>query len=359
MASLGTYSIRVPAGLEDLVAEDLENFLGCSDIKRDHRTLFVTTDLEPETLSNLRGVDDVFVITGIFKGLSKERASLQVIESQLSSFSLSESISICSSIREVNLGKGFSITASFVGKRNYNRWEIAEKARISLSRQLGEKYLDSKDRTLPDHDLHIRIHLSGDGGWCGIRLNKSPLFRRDYKTEHLKGSLTPQVAYWMVRLSEASDGDSLLDPMCGAGTILIEAALYNPKIKAIGVDISRDALEAARENSKGIASEIIFMEGDATELPMDDKSINCISSDLPWGLQTSILEGSEAQSTVDYNKFIAEFKRILTGAGKLVLLSGLPDVLEAACVQAELSIDRKITLSLFGKHPVIFICTLR
>ena len=45
---------------------------------------------------------------------------------------------------------------------------------------------------------------------------------RTYKQEHLPASLRPTVAAAMVRLAELRPGQVVLDPMCGAGTILAE-----------------------------------------------------------------------------------------------------------------------------------------
>jgi putative N6-adenine-specific DNA methylase len=57
-----------------------------------------------------------------------------------------------------------------------------------------------------------------------LRLSDKTMRHRAYKVEHQPASLRPTMAAAMVRLAGAAPGDVVLDPMCGSGTILMEAA---------------------------------------------------------------------------------------------------------------------------------------
>lgn len=46
--------------------------------------------------------------------------------------------------------------------------------------------------------------------------------------------LRPSLAYLLTRVARVQPGDTVVDPMCGTGTIPIEAALASPCINAIG-----------------------------------------------------------------------------------------------------------------------------
>ena len=50
------------------------------------------------------------------------------------------------------------------------------------------------------------------------------------------------------RLAQIEKGDVVLDPMCGVGTTLIEAAVERPDAFYIGADVDSRQLEACADN---------------------------------------------------------------------------------------------------------------
>lgn len=65
--------------------------------------------------------------------------------------------------------------------------------------------------------------------------------------DDLSGMLPPKLARMMINLSGADMNSTLLDPFCGSGTIINEAALIGYK-KIIGSDISEKAIEDSKKN---------------------------------------------------------------------------------------------------------------
>ncbi len=61
-------------------------------------------------------------------------------------------------------------------------------------------------------------------------------------------SISPRLAKILINLSQVKQGEILLDPFCGVGTILQEALLQN--INAIGVDKNKKAIDCAELNLK-------------------------------------------------------------------------------------------------------------
>jgi len=78
-----------------------------------------------------------------------------------------------------------------------------------------------------------------------LRLSDERLRHRDYKVAHMPGSLRPSVAAALGWLSEPAPDDIVLDPMCGAGTVLIERAYLGRYQQLIGGDSNPAMLEAA------------------------------------------------------------------------------------------------------------------
>lgn len=73
--------------------------------------------------------------------------------------------------------------------------------------------------------------------------------RRDYQRpvrDAQSGMIPPKVAQIMLNLSNAAAGQTILDPFCGAGTILQEGMLLG--FKALGSDISPQAIAGSEKN---------------------------------------------------------------------------------------------------------------
>ena len=106
---------------------------------------------------------------------------------------------------------------------------------------------------------------------------------------------------------------SLVDICCGTGDIAIWCAQKRKDIKVTGMDFSPAMLKVAKEKS-GQMDNVCWIEGDALSLPFPDNSFSaaCIS----FGLR----------NTSDYEKVIAEIKRVIKENGTIYCLdSFVPD----------------------------------
>jgi len=74
-------------------------------------------------------------------------------------------------------------------------------------------------------DVRIHAFLTADQLTLYIDTSGEPLFKRGYRTITGEAPLRENLAAGIVRLSGWNPLEALLDPMCGSGTLLIEAAL--------------------------------------------------------------------------------------------------------------------------------------
>jgi putative N6-adenine-specific DNA methylase len=74
-------------------------------------------------------------------------------------------------------------------------------------------------------DVRIHAFLTADRLTLYLDTSGEPLFKRGYRTATGEAPLRENLAAGLVRLAGWSPPEVLLDPMCGSGTILIEAAL--------------------------------------------------------------------------------------------------------------------------------------
>ncbi|MDY0330903.1 MAG: THUMP domain-containing protein [Thiomonas sp.] len=73
-------------------------------------------------------------------------------------------------------------------------------------------------------DVRIHLHLREADALLYLDTSGEPLFKRGWRSEQGAAPLKEHLAAGLLRLSGWTPGDVLFDPMCGAGTLVIEAA---------------------------------------------------------------------------------------------------------------------------------------
>jgi putative N6-adenine-specific DNA methylase len=81
-------------------------------------------------------------------------------------------------------------------------------------------------------DLWINLHVEKDRGTISIDTSGGSLHRRGYRTRSIDAPMQESVAAAMVRLSGWDGRMPLVDPMCGSGTLVIEAMMAYCRIPA-------------------------------------------------------------------------------------------------------------------------------
>jgi len=86
----------------------------------------------------------------------------------------------------------------------------------------------SVDQSKPD--IVLNCHISGKEVNISLDSTVIPLFKRGYRKYQSQAPLNEVLAAGIVRLSGWDKKTPLLDPMCGSGTLAIEAALFAKNI---------------------------------------------------------------------------------------------------------------------------------
>jgi tRNA (guanine6-N2)-methyltransferase len=344
---LPRYFARVTAGTEAIAQREIERLNSVRSVKIAKRRLDIDYTGDPPRLLSLRSVDDVYIQIGELGGISKHRSTLSEITRGVNGFSFNEAVEACRRVRAIPDPPAFTITASLSGNRNYNRFEVESAVAAALP---DWHYIPNQPEHAPV-DLDIRVIIEDDTALIGVRLGNEPLHRRRYKQHSTPGSLKPPVAYCLCLAALLQPGNVLLDPMCGAGTIPLEAALAFP-VRAFGMDINTEAVAAAQANKTAAkrANAAHFSRADARTLPLADESVDKIVCNLPWGKQ--IL--SEGQIGALYARALPEFARVLRSGGRLVLLTDRADLLPTA---HSFALVEQYPISLYGLHPTIYVFT--
>ncbi len=136
-------------------------------------------------------------------------------------------------------------------------------------------------------------------------------------------SIDPRHARFMVNVTETSPGDTILDPFCGTGGILLEAGLLNRKV--IGNDWSLQMSSGATLNLKyfGIRDYRItnkdFLELDA------DVTVDSIATDLPYGKNSRL---SQKDISSLYRESFGKFRSMLKENGICVVVVSREEALK-------------------------------
>jgi predicted RNA methylase len=252
-----------------MAAAEVKATLSPAQIEHGHRELrFSVPELPP--LLSLGTVDDVFVVAGVVEGIDRHRESLRRLAE--ADFDLARYGTL--------LGRGgsFDVVGSFVGKRNYSRFEIEDAFGSALAAATGWRYLSRSGGEPARGALSVRVHAIDDKATIAVRIGELPLHRRAYRVASRPGSLHPPLARALALLAGLSPGLTLADPFCGTGTIPIEAKLACPQLHARGSDLNAEAIEAARRNVEAAGVDLELAVRDAADLPPADR----VATNPPW-----------------------------------------------------------------------------
>jgi 23S rRNA G2445 N2-methylase RlmL len=192
---------------------------------------------------------------------------------------------------------------------------------------------------------------------CGLRLSDRTMRHRTYKYEHLAASIRPTVAAAIVWLADLKPNQAVLDPMCGAGTLLAEAHLSTLGKKTaagawpmhfIGGDLERGHVRAAQANLRQFHITDLH-EWDARELPLEDAAIDRIICNPPFGKQLSTPEAVIPL----YRESVREMDRVLRPGGKAVLIVSDAKALRAATERVGWKEQRHLQLRMLGQRALI------
>lgn len=206
------------AGLEEVLAGELEN-LKYRNIKVLRRAVSFSASLEEIYRAN-------YCLTTALKILVPIR-----------NFRISNSEDLYKRCCEIHWETFFDITKTFAVQPTVfsDLFRNTMFASLRLKDAIVDRFRQVENRRpsvdTKNPDVVINLHISGND--CIVSLDSSgeSLHKRGYRIENHIAPISEVLAAGMLRLSGWKGDSVLMDPMCGSGTIVIEAAMIAAGIR--------------------------------------------------------------------------------------------------------------------------------
>jgi len=198
-------------------------------------------------------------------------------------------------------------------KRNTSKleWDLG---RIIKSR-VGDQVMVN----LENPSTFIRVILKDGQAIVGNRIGKISKKHFFNLKPHKRpffypGSMSPKLARCMVNLTRIKKDQTLLDPFCGTGGILIEAGMVGARV--IGTDIDYKMVKGTKKNLEhyGISNYQVIQE-DARNLELLHK-VDAIVTDPPYGISAST-RGEKSHDL--YHQSMESLQRLIKEDGLVCL----------------------------------------
>ena len=210
----------------------------------------------------------------------------------------------------------FRVTTVRQGDHDFTSVDVQRVAGGGLDAHYDDAAVD-----LEDYDVDVRVDVHDDRCLVSVQHTREALSRRQLEGYQPRAALKANVAYALLRLAHLNaPPNALLDPFCGSGTILLEAADLWPETQSYGNDWNDDAVAGARSNVEraGLTDHIEIREGDVWHLAerFADISVDLIVTNPPFGVRI----GSSMDFRPFYRRVLEQFHAVLQPEGRVVML---------------------------------------
>lgn len=342
------FYLNVIEGLERLAAQEASAVTDGEARPLPPGRVRLSGEVAPRALLELRLAEDAFAVLSDLSAVDRSRRQLGRLHGSLVRGSGWEAALLAwraATGRRLPARPTYRVIARKQGQHNYRREDLARSVHAAVQERTRGRWLPVADAA----HLEVWVELVEDHCLVGLRLSGRALRHRTYKTAHVVASLRPTVAAAMIQMTAPRDDDVFCDPMCGAGTLLIERGEAGRYSRLIGGDRDPGAVAAARANIGPSYRPIELHVWDAVDLPLEAGAITAMAVNPPFGRKHSSPAGIAAL----YPAFAREAFRVLRPGGRLVVLTDQQELLVASLAAAGFRRRRSLDVKLLGRRAVI------
>jgi 23S rRNA G2445 N2-methylase RlmL len=308
-------------GLEPVAADEVNRDLGGEVLKTSRGVVVFRVSAITPGLLKLRTTEDVFLLAWGSDTLAYTADDLKLFRTWTARKpDWPHLFRLHHALRPKTKGKPtFHLVCQMEGEHGYRRTDAREAFHAGLEGKIPHGWLPADENAW----LEIWLTIRSKTAVCGLRLSDRTMRHRTYKSDHILASLRPTMAGGMARLAGIGPGMTVLDPMCGAGTIMAEAIELGRRrggrdaaeIKVIGGDNDKNAVFVTKQNLENVGPAEVKL-WDARNLPLPPASVDRIVCNPPFGKQLASLE----EVPPLYAACANEWDRVLRPGGRAVFL---------------------------------------
>ena len=230
-------------GLENVLAEELEK-LGATNIKK-----------------QIRAVEFYGDKPLLYKSNICLRTALRILK-PISTFKVTNENQLYTKTKELNWEKYISLNDTFLinttisnsKKFNHNQY-VSQKIKDAIVDQFREKY--GRRPSINKYTPTVRFNMHINNEVCQLSIDSSgeSLHKRGYRVQKGEAPINEVLAAGIILLSNWDQKIILKDPMCGSGTILIEAGMI-AKNQAPNINRKRFGFMNWKDFEKSVFEEI-------------------------------------------------------------------------------------------------------
>ncbi|NRN28658.1 bifunctional 23S rRNA (guanine(2069)-N(7))-methyltransferase RlmK/23S rRNA (guanine(2445)-N(2))-methyltransferase RlmL [Photorhabdus heterorhabditis] len=317
----------------------------------------------------------------MYKSLMWSRLASRILL-PLNEFNVYSDLDLYLGVQSVDWSQIFSVDSTFsvhfsgtneeIRNTQYGALKVKDAIVDSFIRKLDQRPNVAKQQP----DIRINVFLNKEKASVALDLSGEGLHIRGYRDLAGQAPLKENLAAAIIVRSGWQVGTPMVDPMCGSGTLLIEAAmmaadrapglyrnnwgfaawlkhdkeiwsevtaeaqvrfrkgLQETTVRFFGSDIDRRVLDMARSNARraGVAQLITFQQGDASRLEnlLPEGSAGTVLSNPPYGER---LESEPA--LIALHSLFGRVMRSRFPGWRLSLFSASPELLSCLQLRAE------------------------
>ena len=199
-------------GLEEILAEELTE-LGANNVQIERRAVSFSGDKTMLYKANLHCRTALRILKPIF---SFEADNTDELYTKMKSVEWDNLLKV---------NNTFSVDATVFSDEFQHSRFVTYRVKDAIVDWFSEHFNDRPSISVEDPDFVFNIHIAGNH--CTLSLDSSgeSLHKRGYRIGQTKAPLNEVLAAGMLMLAGWKGQSDFLDPMCGSGTLLIEAAL--------------------------------------------------------------------------------------------------------------------------------------
>ncbi len=199
-------------GLEPVLAQELTQ-MGANNVQIGRRMVSFTGDKEMMYRANFQLHTAIRILKPIshFKARSAEDVYESVKKIDWSKYILD--------------GKTFSVDSVVYSEEFRNSRFVTYKVKDAIVDQFREATGSRPNISVSNPDIRLHIHIADEDATLCLDSSGESLHRRGYRQESVEAPLNEVLAAGMILMTGWKGDCDFIDPMCGSGTLLIEAAL--------------------------------------------------------------------------------------------------------------------------------------